>query len=426
MNQRRPAAAQTGGQHDVAHVFPQCVASDVGDDDLPLQIDGRRTRTIAHRDRDRLGGARVLDGQARAGAQIQSRARLVEQPQRAHRVGRDALSHFRDRFERDAQIDVGRQALEHASLAGGEQLGALALGDVGDAAADQPMLTRLQSHPAHFAGNVVAERVAEHPFEHRALARKCQLELRAIRVSGQRTVGLLRRAEHLGAARQQHRAIHLEEAHRVLVDVRELVTVQVDDDDDLGRVLDQRSIARLAVAQRGVGSFAIGGVAQADHEQRATIQHRLADRQLGGKVRAVGMQAERLVRREVDLRVVEARGQLFELRGQRLLLGELRQQEAERAAGDLRFRVTEHALPRGVERDDVAGLVDRDDDVLDVIEHRLQLARGALAQLACQVGRLVGHELHRANDAAALVIGARVGAFDGSEQLGEVELAVRP
>ena len=87
--------------------------------------------------------------------------------------------------------------------------------------------------------------------------------------------------------------------------------------------------------------------------------------------------------------------------------------------------VTEHALSRGVERNDVAGFVDGDDDVLDVIEHGLQLARGALAQLACQVGRLVGHELHRANDAAPLVVGARVGALDGSEQLGEVDLAVR-
>jgi hypothetical protein len=74
----------------------------------------------------------------------------------------------------------------------------------------------------------------------------------------------------------------------------------------------------------------------------------------------------------------------------------------------------------------VAGFVDRDDDVLDVIEHGLQLAGGALAQLACQVGRLVGHELHRANDAAALVVGARVGALDGSQQPGEIDLTIRP
>jgi hypothetical protein len=74
----------------------------------------------------------------------------------------------------------------------------------------------------------------------------------------------------------------------------------------------------------------------------------------------------------------------------------------------------------------VAGFVDGDDDVLDVIEHGLQLAGGALAQLARQVGRLVGHELHRANDAAALVVGARVRALDGSQQPGEIDLAIRP
>ena len=70
-------------------------------------------------------------------------------------------------------------------------------------------------------------------------------------------------------------------------------------------------------------------------------------------------------------------------------------------------------------------LVDGDDDVLDVIEDRLQLARGALAQLAREIGRLVGHELHRTNDAAPLVVRARVSGLDGRKQLGEVDLAVR-
>ena len=137
------------------------------------------------------------------------------------------------------------------------------------------------------------------------------------------------------------------------------------------------------------------------------------------------MQAERLVRREVDLRVVETRSELFELRRQRLFVGELREQEAERASGDLGFDVTEDALSRRIERNDVAGLVDGNDDVLDVIEDGLQLARGALAQLARQIGRLVGHELHRTDDAAPLVVGTRVSGLDGSKQPGEVDLAVR-
>jgi hypothetical protein len=74
--------------------------------------------------------------------------------------------------------------------------------------------------------------------------------------------------------------------------------------------------------------LAIRGIAQADDVQRAAIQLRLADRELGGKVGAVGMQTERLVRSEIDLRVVESRGQLFELCRQRLLIGELREQES--------------------------------------------------------------------------------------------------
>ena len=194
------------------------------------------------------------------------------------------------------------------------------------------------------------------------------------------------------------------------------LTIEIDDDDDLRRMLDERAIARLAVAQRRFRSLAIGRVAQADDVQRAPIQLRLADGDLGRKVRAVGMQTERLVRREVDLRVVETRSELFELRRQRLFVGELRQQETQRTADDLGFGMTEDALPGRVDRRDVARLIDGDDDVLDVIEDGLQLARGAFAQLARESGRLVRHQLHRAYDAATLVVGARVRGLDGSEQ----------
>ena len=45
-------AAQPGGQRRFARVLPQCIARDVGDDDLALQVYGGRARTIAGGDRD--------------------------------------------------------------------------------------------------------------------------------------------------------------------------------------------------------------------------------------------------------------------------------------------------------------------------------------------------------------------------------------
>jgi hypothetical protein len=76
--------------------------------------------------------------------------------------------------------------------------------------------------------------------------------------------------------------------------------------------------------------------------------------------------------------------------------------EIERAAEDLRRRVAEDALARGIEGFDVAGVVDRDDGVLDVVEDGLQMRGGLFADLAGERLRLVRHELHRAHDAAPL------------------------
>ena len=129
----------------------------------------------------------------------------------------------------------------------------------------------------------------------------------------------MRRAETVGTAREQQLAIHLEEPHRVLVDVDQPVLIEIDDHDDLGRMLDQRSIARLAVTQRRFGRLAVGGITQTDDVDRLAIELRLADRELGGKGRAVEVQAECLVRSEIDLCVVQTRGELLELFRDRLL-----------------------------------------------------------------------------------------------------------
>ncbi len=134
-------------------------------------------------------------GKSRPGAQVQMFAFVIEHADRAHAVRRHAFDHVGDRLQRDAQIDVGRETLEHPPLARSQQLRAFAFGDVGDAAANQALTVRLQSHPAHFAGNIVAEAVAEHPFEHRRFARQRAIELSTIGMRRQRAVRLMRRTQ---------------------------------------------------------------------------------------------------------------------------------------------------------------------------------------------------------------------------------------
>ena len=78
---------------------------------------------------------------------------------------------------------------------------ALALGDVGDAGADQPAARARQAHEAHFAGHVLAERVAMHPLEHGCAARERAIDVAARRAERGRAVGLVRRTDLVGAAR---------------------------------------------------------------------------------------------------------------------------------------------------------------------------------------------------------------------------------
>ena len=107
---------------------------------------------------------------------------IVQHANRANAVRRDPFHHIGDRLQRDAQIYIRGQTLEHSPLASGQQLGSLTLGDIGDAAANQALTVRLQSYPTHLARNVIAQAVPEHPFEHRRLARQGAIELRAIGV----------------------------------------------------------------------------------------------------------------------------------------------------------------------------------------------------------------------------------------------------
>ena len=262
---RRP-----GGQHDVAHVLPERIACDVGDDHLPLQIDGCGARAVARRDLRSLSIARAYSAGRRGPAQ-----RFRRMPVSSSR----RIAHTESGATRSITSVIASSVMRRSTLAArrsNTRRSPAVSSSVRLRSVMSVMLprisrcvARLQPHPAHFAGNVVAERVAEHPFEHRRSRRQRALELRAIRVGRRRAVGL----RAAGSARRDCSssstvAIHLEEAHRVLVDVDEPVLIEIDDDDDLGRVLDQRAIARLAVAQRRVGRLAIGRVAQA-HDDTA-------------------------------------------------------------------------------------------------------------------------------------------------------------
>lgn len=189
----------------------------------------------------------------------------------------------------------------------------------------------------------------------------------------QRAVGLVRGAERLGAEREQLVTRHLEEAHRVVVALDEAVEVGVVDDDRLRRVLDQRPVARLAVAQRRLRELALGRVAQADDVDLAPVEAHLAHADLGVEQRPVGAPAAGLARREVDLRVVDRVGEFVERLDERSGPRQRRDQLVELAAARGGLVVAEHALGRAVHRLDPAARADGQDRVLDVVDDQLEL-----------------------------------------------------
>ena len=100
----------------------------------------------------------------------------------------------------------------------------------------------------------------------------------------------------------------------------------------------------------------------------------------------------------------------------RLVGGDLRDQQIDALADDLGLRVSEHPLARRVEGLDDAVLVDREHDVLDVIEDDLQMLGALLARLVRHGPRFVRHEPHRLHDAAALFVDGFVVRTDQAQQ----------
>ena len=180
-------------------------------------------------------------------------------------------------------------------------------------------------------------------------------------------------------------------------------------------MLHQGPVARLALAHRLLGEMPLGDVADAHDVAVAPIEARLADRDFHRDARAFLGDAPGLMRGQIDVRVVDLRGAALE-KLERPARVDVGQQEIERAAENLRLRIAEDALAGGIEGFDVAGVIDRDDGVLDVVEDGLQVRGGLLADLARERLRLVRHELHGAHDAAPFRIDAIVVRADDLEQ----------
>ena len=338
--------------------------------------------------------------------------------------GRDALGGLGDRLERRRQVDVAGDPLEDAPLAGREQLAALALRDVGDAAADQAPARRRQPNEPHLAGYVVPMRVAVQPFEARRLTRERAIDVAPGDAEGWRAVGLVRRADPFRSGRKQFLARHLEESHGVVVALDEVPGVHVEHDDRLRRVLDQRPIARLAFADRCLGELAIRRVAQADDVDRAPVESHLAHADLGVEQRAVAVPAAGLARRQVELRVLDGFRKLVERAGEPRMAGQRRDQQVKPAIPHLGLVVAEHAFARRVHGLDAADFVDRQDRVLDVVDDRLQLHGGVFADFARRGRGFVGEQLHRPDDTAPLLVPLGIGRAHGQQELADVGRSV--
>ena len=136
------------------------------------------------------------------------------------------------------------------------------------------------------------------------------------------------------------------------------------------------------------------------------------------------MPAAGLARREVELCILDRLGELVERAGEPRVTRQRGDQEVEPTITDLGLVVTEHAFARRVHGFDTSDFVDGQDRVLDVIDDRLELGGGVLPYLAGGGRGLVGEQLHRAHDAAALVVPLRVGRADGQQELAQVRPAV--
>ena len=117
--------------------------------------------------------------------------------------------------------------------------------------------------------------------------------------------------------------------------------------------------------------------------------------------------------------IARAGRQSLQCLGNRFLLvglSDLRHQQVDPLSDDFRLIETEHSLAGWVECLNDTFLIDREDDVLDVIEDDLQVVRALLAGLVSQRPGFIGHQAHRLHDAPSLVIDGLVLRTDQAQQ----------
>ena len=342
----------------------------------------------------------------------------------AHRARQHPLDDLGDRLERTVDACAGSDLLEHAPLAGRDQLRALAVGDVHDAAADQRERRTRQAHQTHLAGNDLAFGVEVLPLEHGCAALHGRLDVAACNAEGRHAVSLLERADVGRAALQQFRPGHLEEVTGVLVAIHEAVGLGVEHDHYLGRVLDQHAITRFAVLERHLGLAALERVAHADDVDRPLAQQHLADQDLGRHQLAALVARLHVAGREVVVGVLLGGREILEHPGDVAVRREGRDQLVEGERQQVRLAYAEEALRGPVHALDAAEAVAGDDAVLDVVEDRLQAARALHLDLFGERIRLVGGDAHHRLERVAVQFERFVLLADQADQFGQLRLAV--
>ncbi len=137
---RGPGGSQARMQRRFAPKFPQRIRLDVGDGDLTRQVHGGGAGTVADADGRAVHRRHELARQIRRDAEIQRLPLGIQQVDRAIAPRHDALDQFADGPEGRAQRRIGGDLLEYPALARRDCIRALALGDVGDAGANQPAI----------------------------------------------------------------------------------------------------------------------------------------------------------------------------------------------------------------------------------------------------------------------------------------------
>ena len=207
------------------------------------------------------------------------------------------------------------------------------------------------------------------PFEHGTPAFERAVDIAALHAERLQAVGLILRRDRRGPYLQQRFARQLEELRCVLIGIDETILIDVEHDDRLRSVLDERAVARFALAQRLLVLPPFGDVADAQDEEMLVAEHGFADRHLGRERPAVMPLRFHQFGQHLDEGVVDALCERFERRRG----GHQRGKECRDVATEhFDRRGREHASGGRVNALHAAAAIDREDRVFHVIEQRVQ------------------------------------------------------